>query len=207
MIITSVVTQSFKTILSFSPKKGPLGDLSMFFFSFPIWASWWGRCFFFGSSTEQTWGSIGYLVGGDPNLLQRFHKFREIQTPMAPGTSASKKKRGSSSYLKVKRDGTDRKSMEHPPSFPLVKKNHTASKKKWWMEPMGPGLGWVKAPNIFTHNMSVWGLYRVFSHSKPWPRPRGWGFHPGQRVDFPNAKKKLQGNRRSPPMGEMVKWW
>ena len=26
--------------------------------------------------------SIGYLVGGDPNLLQRFHKFREIQTPM-----------------------------------------------------------------------------------------------------------------------------
>ena len=81
---------------------------------------------------------------------------------------------------------------------------------------MGPDLGGVKtllewggsrpeAPNIFTHNVSVWGLYQVFFHSKPWPRPRGWGFHPGPRVKCPNAKKKLQGNRRSPPMGEMVK--
>lgn len=82
--------------------------------------------------------------------------------------------------------------------FLWVKKNHTASKKKWWMEAMGPDLGVLKpcwsgvgqGPRlrIFSHIICRYGdSTGYFSNSKPWPQPRGWGFHPGQRVKCPNA--------------------
>lgn len=91
--------------------------------------------------------------------------------------------------------------MEHPPSFPLGKKEPYSIQKKVVDGSHGPRPRGVKtllewggsrpeATNIFTHNMSVWGLYRVFFQFKTMASASRLGVSPWSKGEMPKCLKK-----------------